>query len=103
MDSTSEYANISTLGISKSDVMETQAKSINPELRIEKWDAFIDESNVEAFLKGCDLVVDSLDAFATRARSILFTKAQQMGIPVVTAGPIGFSTDMLIFTPKSMS
>ncbi len=96
-------ATMSHLGLDKTDTMVRAARDVNPELRIKKWNEFITEKNVTEFLQGCDLVVDSLDAFCLEARRIVFSTAQKMNIPVVTAGPIGFSCSMLIFDPKGMS
>jgi len=36
-------------------------------------------------------------------RRQLFMKAREMGIPAVTAGPIGFGSALLVFTPDGMS
>jgi molybdopterin/thiamine biosynthesis adenylyltransferase len=94
---------VSTIDKEKSDVMEAMAHDINPEATIKTWKQFVDASNVEAFLNGCDLVVDSLESFALDARRIVYAKAREKGIPVVSAGPIGFSSSMFVVTPESMS
>jgi molybdopterin/thiamine biosynthesis adenylyltransferase len=96
-------AAMSTLDSDKVAVMKKAALDINPELRLKTWDKFIDATNVEAFLTGCDLVIDCLDAFSIDARITVFGQARKMGIPVITAGPIGFSCSMILFTKDSMS
>lgn len=96
-------ATVQSLAKSKVEVMEQQARMINPELRLQAWKDSIGEENVEEFLSGCDLVVDGVDAYATETRRIIFMTAAEMGIPVITAGPIGFSAALLVFTPDSMT
>jgi molybdopterin/thiamine biosynthesis adenylyltransferase len=96
-------ATISALDKNKAEVMAAAVREVNPEIDLKIWNEFIDESNVETFLSGCDLVLDGIDAFNIEARLTLFMKAREMGIPVITAGPIGFSCALLIFTPTSMS
>lgn len=90
----------STLGKNKANTMEAMAKDINPHLRLKTWNKKIDAANVKDFLDGCQLVVDSLDAYAIEARITLFNAAREMNIPVITAGPLGFSYCMLIFSPE---
>jgi len=96
-------ANINTIGRSKVETMAEVARCINPEVRLKTWNCFIDEGNVEEFLRGADVVIDSVDAFAIDARRLIFTKAHQMNIPVVTCGPIGFGVAMTIFLPRGLS
>lgn len=92
-------ASVPHLGRSKIDVMEEQAKSINPFLQINKFSSGINPGNVEEFLTDVDLVIDSIDAFEFDTRRLIFNEARKRGIPVVTAGPLGFSTALLVFDP----
>ena len=94
---------ISSVGKTKCDVMLNMAMDINPELRSRTWPQGITPDNIEDFLTGVDVVVDSLDAYCIRDRRLLFNKARQMGVPVISAGPIGLSCSMLVFTPDSLS
>jgi molybdopterin/thiamine biosynthesis adenylyltransferase/nitroreductase len=93
----------STLGKNKAHTMEAMAKDINPHLRFKTWNKKIDTSNVKDFLNGCQVVVDSLDAYAIEARITLFQAAREMNIPVISAGPLGFSYSMIIFSPEGPS
>ncbi len=92
-------ARIPSFGVSKLDAMVTEALSINPFLQICRFPEGVNDCNMDAFLDGVDLVADSLDFFAFDVRRALFRKAREKGIPVVSAGPIGFSTAMLVFSP----
>lgn len=96
-------ARIETLGQPKVDVMRNDALAINPHLDIKTFPTGIGPENMDAFLAGVDVVVDGLDFFVWKTRRALFNRARALGIPVVTAGPIGFGVIGLVFTPDGMS
>ena len=96
-------AGVSTLGRRKIDVMARQALDINPELDLRLFDAGVDESNLESFLAGVDLYVDALDYFAFGARRATFAACARLGIPAITAAPLGMGTAFLAFLPGGMS
>ena len=96
-------AMMSTLGEPKATVMHNMAKDINPEADIRVFDKGINQGNIDDFLKDVDVVVDGLDFFAVDARDTLYTAAREKGLPVVGAGPIGFSMILLVFIPDQMS
>ena len=85
----------------KAEVMAQEAYDINPFVKINITKEGINDSNIDEFLEDVDLVVDGLDFFVFETRRMLFKKAREKGIYVVTAGPIGFSSAMLIFSPNS--
>ena len=92
-------ARVPEFGRPKLEVMKEQALSINPFLEIKEFPEGICEENLDAFLDGVSLVIDSLDFFAFDIRRELFNKAREKGIHVITAGPLGFGAAMLIFAP----
>jgi molybdopterin/thiamine biosynthesis adenylyltransferase len=96
-------ANIDTLGESKSEVMKKIALAINPECEIRCFPDGICIDNINEFLEGVDIYVDGLDFFEIDVRRLLFRAAQEKGIYCVTAGPIGFSSALLVFSPEGMS
>ncbi|MDO8624367.1 MAG: ThiF family adenylyltransferase [bacterium] len=96
-------ANMNSIGRKKIEVMKEMALQINPNCHIETTEDRVHEQNLYAFLKGVDLAVDGIDAFEVDARRAFFNKALELGIPVITAGPIGFSTAFLIFMPGGPS
>lgn len=96
-------ATIETIGRPKAEVLAANAKAVNPEAEIDAWTEFVTPANVAEFLEGVDLVVDSVDFFAFETRRLLFREAQQRGIWVITAGPIGFSAAWLLFDPQGMT
>lgn len=93
---------LSTVGRPKVEVMEEVAKDINPEADIKSFPEGIFEHNVDEFLDGVDVYVDSLDYFALQARKLVYRKCYEKKIPVVVAAPIGMGVALLCFTPDSM-
>ena len=88
---------------SKVEVMAELAHDINPELDIRCFDQGVDEVNIDEFLDGVDLYVDSLDFFAVETRRALFAACTEKGIPVITAAPIGMGVALLNFIPVKMT
>lgn len=96
-------AGVSTVGQPKAEVMARLAHDINPEAEIDVWTRPVDGANVEAFLAGVDVYVDGLDFFAFDARQRTFAACRRLGIPAVTAAPLGMGTALLTFVPDGMS
>lgn len=96
-------AMLSTLGQDKTQVMQAMAKDINPELRIEVFPQGVGTGNMDSFLDGVDIYIDSLDFFAFDARRAVFAACYRKGIPAVTAAPLGMGTAVLAFMPGKMS
>lgn len=94
---------MSTIDRPKCEVMAEIAKDINPEADVKVFDEGIFDHNVDEFLEGVDLYVDSLDFFALSARKTVFKKCHEKGIPVITAAPLGMGTAFLCFMPGGMS
>ncbi len=92
-------AKVPDFGRRKMEVMKEEALRINPFLTIKEFPQGISEDSVDDFLEGLDVVLDSLDFFAFDARRLLFSRARERGVHVITAGPLGFSSAMLIFAP----
>jgi molybdopterin/thiamine biosynthesis adenylyltransferase len=92
-----------SLGRGKAVVMAEEARAINPELQLRVFPEAITEENVGALLEGVDVLVDGIDFFAIEARRLVFREARRRGIWAITAGPIGFSTAWMTFSPKGMS
>ena len=96
-------ARVQHFGKSKLDVMAGEALSVNPYVEVTKFPEGLNADNVDAFLKDVDVVVDGLDFFVFDVRRMLFNRARELGIPVITAGPLGFSSALLVFTPDGMT
>ncbi|MBI3100943.1 MAG: ThiF family adenylyltransferase [Burkholderiales bacterium] len=96
-------AGMSSLGCPKLAVMESMARDIQPELEIRRFDQGISIDNLEDFLDGVDLYVDSLDFFAFDARRAVFAACAQKGIAAITAAPLGMGVAFLAFMPGGPS
>jgi molybdopterin/thiamine biosynthesis adenylyltransferase len=98
-----EGALMSTVGMTKLDVMQKKTLDINPNATVVCFPDGINTSNVAQFFDGVDLYVDSLDFFALEARKMAFRYCQEKGIPAITAAPLGMGCAFLAFLPGKMS
>ena len=96
-------ATMSTVGKEKVSVMADMANDINPEMQVNAFSEGVNEDNVDAFLEGVDLYVDSLDFFALKARKLVFQRCYEKAIPVITAAPLGLGCALLCFMPGQMT
>jgi len=96
-------ATSSNVGRKKTEVMAEMAMDIHPGLSLRVFDEGVQPENVHDFLKGVDVVVDSIDFFQMKARRLLYKTAREMDIPVVFSAPLGFSGTLHVFTPEAMS
>ncbi len=97
-------AKVSNFGKGKVHCMAKEALDVNPFLEIRVFDRGISPENLDEFLDGVDIVVDGLDFFEFNMRRLVFNKAREKGIYVITAAPLGFGTGVLVFSPnKGMS
>jgi molybdopterin/thiamine biosynthesis adenylyltransferase len=83
--------------------MAAEARAIDPEVRLQVVTDPITPANVGAFLDSVDVLIDGIDFFAIDIRRLIFREARRRGIWALTAGPIGFSTAWLVFSPTGMS
>lgn len=96
-------ASMSTIGRPKAEVMEDMIRDINPEVEIVRFDAGVTTENIDDFLDGVNLFVDGFDFFVIAMRSRVFARCAELGIPAVTAAPIGMGTAYLAFMPGKMT
>lgn len=95
-------ANLETVGRNKAEVMASMVADINPEARVTTLRE-VSEATVERFVTEADVVIDGLDAFALTPRRLLHKVARAHGKWVLVAGPLGFGTAMLAFSPDGPS
>lgn len=92
-------ATVPSFDLPKLKVMKDIALSINPFIEIKEFPEGLNERNIDQFIEGVDVILDSIDYFEFETRRYLFNRAQEKGTYVITAGPMGFSSAMLIFSP----
>lgn len=93
----------STLDQPKAEVLLRMARDINPELDIQMFPNGVTPDNIDTFLDGADLYVDGLDFFVFSTRAMTFAHCHALGIPAVTAAPLGMGAAVLSFLPDGMS
>lgn len=96
-------ATMSTLHQYKAEVMRRACLDINPETQITVFEQGVTETNLDEFLRDVDLYIDSLDFFALEIRRKVFARCYELGIPAITAAPMGMGTAVLVFLPGRMS
>ena len=96
-------AMMSTLDRPKVDVLAAMAADIDPEIRMTTFPEGVDASNLDRFLEGVDVYVDGLDFFAFEARRATFAACARLGVPAVTAAPLGMGAAVLNFMPGGMT
>jgi molybdopterin/thiamine biosynthesis adenylyltransferase len=96
-------ATMDSVGRPKVDVLRDVLLSINPEADVRIFPDGVTDENVDDFLADADLYIDSLDFFALEIRRSVFRRCRALGIPAITAAPMGMGTALLVFTPGSMS
>ena len=96
-------ASMATLGRPKVDVLAEMALAVNPEIKLTTFREGVTPECLDQFLSGCDLFVDGLDFFALDIRARVFARCAELGIPAVTAAPIGMGVGFLAFLPGGMT
>jgi len=96
-------AQMNTLGRNKAEVMKEMAMAVNPHLDMKIWSNGVVPDNVDSFFDQVDVYVDGIDFFSFETRRMLFKKAREKGIYSVTAGPLGFGSGLLVFSPDGMT
>jgi molybdopterin/thiamine biosynthesis adenylyltransferase len=96
-------ATLPNIGRLKSEVAKETILSINPEAEIRTFENGVGADNIDEFLQGVDVVVDSLDFYCFEERFLLYGHARSKGLWVLTAPPLGFGFTLLMFDPRGMS
>lgn len=96
-------AMMSTLGQAKVEVLAKVARDVNPELDIKLFAEGVTQDNLHAFLDDVDVYVDGLDFFTLQIRRAVFAACAELGIPAITAAPLGMGAALLNFLPGKMS
>ena len=96
-------ANIETIGRPKIDVLAEMALSINPEIKLKRFELGVTYDNIDEFLKGADIFIDGFDFFEIEIRSLVYKRCYELGIPALCAAPIGMGSGCLAFLPGGMS
>jgi hypothetical protein len=96
-------AMMSTLDQPKVEVLARMVHDINPEAKVAQFPAGVTPQNLDTFLDGVDLFIDGFDFFVLDIRRKAFVRCRQLGIPAITAAPVGMGVAFLFFSKDGMS
>ena len=85
------------LGCSKAKTAVARIAEINPEVRADAFCAFLDESNADELISGCDLVIDALDNI--ESRRVLARHSESLNIPMVFGAISGWLAQCALSMP----
>ncbi len=96
-------ATVETIDKAKTTTVKDLILAINPFAEVTTFKEGITKENIDVFLDGVSVVVDGIDFFSIEVRRLVFQRSQEMGIYVVSAGPIAFGGTVLVFSPKGQT
>src|SRR5436190_578182 len=76
---------------------EQTINSLNPDVKVVKYQTRLDASNIMEIIEGYDVIVDGVDNFPTRY--LLNDASVRLKIPVVSASILGFDGQLSVFAP----
>ncbi len=85
------------VGVPKVDSAEQTIASLNPDVKVVKYQTRLDRTNIAEIIDGWDVIVDGLDNFPTRY--LLNDASVRFRIPVVSASILGFDGQLSVFKP----
>jgi len=90
-----------TIGHKKADASAADIRRISPDITLHVSTEGIQESNVEVFVEGLDVVVNEIDVFHIDKQILLIEAAHRRGIPVYTTLVVGLGIHLYKFDPKN--
>ena len=90
-------SDVNVLGRPKAQVARERVAAVNPEVRVEPWQCYLNEDNALELIRGCDAVVGALDNIYTRR--LLEKACEEVGIPYVYGAIHGWVAQAAIDMP----
>ena len=92
-----------TLGRPKLEVYAELARSINPDLELERFPEGVNGDNLERFLAGADLYVGVIDMEkGSEVKAMTPALLERHGLPMFTCGAFGFGSLLVAHEPGGM-
>ena len=91
-----------TVGKSKAIETARDVRAISDDSTLIAYPQGINETIVDEFLAGCDVVCDEIELLALDARILLHQHARTAGVPIINCNTVGFSTYLFLYTPDGM-
>ena len=88
---------VSLLGSSKAQAAAARVRDINPDVQAQTCPVFLDASNAQELITGCDAVLDALDNIS--ARKILAKACEEAKIPYIFGAISGWVAQAAICMP----
>jgi len=86
------------VGVRKTESARVSLNALNPDVRVELRDERLRASNVEALIRGHDVVIDGADNFPTRY--LLDAACRRLGIPLVYGAVHRFTGQVSVFDAR---
>lgn len=90
-------SSVSLLGANKAAAAANRVRAVNPEVQVQAFPVFMEESNAPALIADCDAVLDALDNIP--ARRILARACQKARIPYVYGAIAGWVAQAALCLP----
>ena len=88
---------VSSLGAGKAKAAAERVREINPEVQVQAYPVFLDNSNARTLIAGCDAVLDALDSIS--ARKCLAQACEAENIPYIYGAISGWVAQAAISMP----
>lgn len=85
------YALNSTIGQKKIDVARTRIADISPDIKVDTFDLFLDDSNANEVIQDVDFVIDAIDS--KQSKIAIYRVCQAKSIPFISSMGAALRTD----------
>ncbi|OGY98706.1 MAG: hypothetical protein A2855_00495 [Candidatus Liptonbacteria bacterium RIFCSPHIGHO2_01_FULL_57_28] len=92
---------LDTLGTSKALATARRLRAIADDTTLAVYPQGVTPETVESFVRGADLVLDEVEAWAVFPRVVLHRESRDQGVDVINCNSIGAGTRLFLFTPDS--
>lgn len=96
-------SSVVSIGQNKAQVIADMISDINPHCRLRVVSDGITEENAEEFLEGADIALEEIDFTQPYYTAVFHRAARRLGISVLTALPVGWTSFLFNFVPDGMS
>ncbi|MBP7837291.1 ThiF family adenylyltransferase [Candidatus Saccharibacteria bacterium] len=98
-----ESSDYETVGTNKAVAVAQTILKINPFAKIRVYPSGVDESNIDSFMAGANLIVDETEMTIPTIGVMINRKARENGQPVLMVLNVGFGCQVTSFKPDGIS
>jgi molybdopterin/thiamine biosynthesis adenylyltransferase len=92
-----------SVGLSKAFETARLVREISNDTTIVVYPQGITEQTVNHFVQGCSVICDEIEVLAIDARILLHRKSVALDISLFNCNTVGFSTNLFLYTPQSIT